>query len=52
MKIFLEKSIQENGPAGRKKEDRNSNRTMQKNKRVDGKVESNDSPEIPDKGET
>ena len=28
------------------------NRTMQKNKRGDSKVESNDSPEIPDRGET
>ena len=26
--------------------------TRQKNKRLDSKVESNDSPEIPDKGET
>ena len=29
-----------------------SNRTRQKNKRGDSKVESNDSPEIPDRGET
>ena len=28
------------------------NRTRQKNKRGDSKVESNDSPEIPDRGET
>ena len=28
-----------------------SNRTRQKNKRGDSKVESNDSPEIPDRGE-
>ena len=28
------------------------NRTRQKNKRGNSKVESNDSPEIPDKGET
>ena len=28
------------------------NRTKQKNKRGDSKVESNDSPEIPDRGET
>ena len=37
------------GPAGRKREDRKGNRTRQKNKRGDSKVESNDSPEIPDK---
>ena len=36
----------------KKKEDRKSNRTRQKNKRGDSKVESNDSPEIPDRGET
>ena len=36
---------------GKKKEDRKSNRTRQKNKRGDSKVESNDSPEIPDRGE-
>ena len=42
-----------NGPAGKKKKkDRKSNRTGQKNKRRDSKVESNDSPEIPDRGET
>ena len=32
--------------------DRKSNRTRQKNKKGDSKVESNDSPEIPDRGET
>ena len=32
--------------------DRKSNRTRQKNKRGDSKVESNDSPQIPDRGET
>ena len=32
--------------------DRKSNRTRQTNKKGDSKVESNDSPEIPDKGET
>ena len=44
-----------NGPAGKKKKkDRkgNTNRTRQKNKRGDSKVESNDSPEIPDRGVT
>ena len=35
-----------------KRKDRKSNRTRQKNKRRDSKVESNDSPEIPDTGET
>ena len=56
LKNFLEK-VQENGPAGRKgkkkkKKDRKTNRTRQKNKRGDSKVESNDSPVIPDRGET
>ena len=32
------------------KKDRKSNRTRQKNTRGDSKVESNDSPEIPDRG--
>ena len=32
--------------------DRKSNRDQQKNKRGDSKVESNDSPEIPNRGET
>ena len=41
-----------NGPAGRRGSDRKSNRTRQKNKTGDSKVESNDSPEIPDRGET
>ena len=37
-----------------KKKDRESNSTRQKNKRGDSKVESNDSPEIPERvgGET
>ena len=34
------------------RKDRKSNRVRQKNKRGDSKVESNDSPEIPDRGET
>ena len=38
--------------ANRQKKDRKSNRTRQKNKRGDSKVESNDSPEIPDRGQT
>ena len=41
----------EKGPAGRKRYDRKGNRTRQKNKRGDSKVESNDSPEIQDRGE-
>ena len=36
----------------KKKNVRKSNRTRQENKRRDGKVESNDSPGIPDRGET
>ena len=36
----------------RKKLDRKSNGSRQKNKRPDRKVESNDSPEIPDTGKT
>ena len=35
-----------------KKKDIKSNRIKQKNKRVDSKVESNDSPNIQDRGET
>ena len=38
--------------AERKKKDEKSNKTRQKNKRGNSKVESNDSPEIPDRGET
>ena len=51
MNTFLEK-VQKKGPAGRKRSDRKGNRTRQKNKRGDSEVESNDSPEIPDGGET
>ena len=36
--------------AQKKRYDRKSNRTRQENKRGDSKVESNDSPEIPDRG--
>ena len=46
---FLGK-VQKKGPTGRKRSDRKGNRTMQKNKRGDSKVESNDRPEIPDWG--
>ena len=38
--------------ASRQKKDRKSNRIRQKNKRGDSKVEWNDSPEVPDRGET
>ena len=34
----------------KKRQDRESNGSRQKNKRGDSKVESNDSPEIPDRG--
>ena len=51
MKNFLEK-VEKKGPAGRKRSDSKGNRTRQKNKKGDSKVESNDGPEIPDRGET
>ena len=51
MKNFLEK-VKKKGPAGRKRQDRKGNRIRQKNKTGNSKVESNDSPEIPDRGET
>ena len=51
MNNFLEK-VEKKGPEGRKRSDRKGNRTRQKNKRGDSKVESNDSPEIPDRRET
>ena len=49
MQNFLEK-VQKKGPTGRKRYDRKDDGTKQNNKRGDGKVESNDSPEIPDWG--
>ena len=36
----------------KKGEDRRSNRTRQNNKRADRKMESNDNPEIPERGKT
>ena len=49
MKNFLEK-VQKNRPAGRKKKNKTERvRTRQRNERGDSKVESNDSPEIPDR---
>ena len=48
---LLKKNIEEfSGQLAEK--DRKSNRTRQKNKRGDSKVESNDSPEIPDRRDT
>ena len=49
LKNFLER-VQKKGAASRKRSDRKDNRTWQKNKRGDSKVESNDSPEIPNGG--
>ena len=53
---LLTKNIEEYSgkKIGRKDQqaDRKGNRIRQKNKRGDSKVESNDSPEIPDRGET
>ena len=48
---FSGKSLEERA-SRQKMKDRKGNRTRQKNKRRDSKVESNDSPEIPDRGET
>ena len=48
MKIVLS----EKEPAGRKREGRKGNRTRQKSKRGDSKVESNDSLEFPGTGKT
>ena len=45
------KSWQETGPKAEKIEYR-SNRTRQNNTGADRKMESNDNPEIPDRGET
>ena len=51
--FFWEKFWRTGQRAEKKKgSDRKSNRTRQKNVRGDSKVESNDSPEIPDRGET
>ena len=47
IKVFSRKSSEEWTSRQQKKKDRKSNRTRQKNKRGDSKVESNDSPEIP-----
>ena len=52
MEEFSGKSSGEWTSRQKKRYDKNSNRTRQKNKRRDRKVESNDSPGIPDRGET
>ena len=49
---FSGKSSEERTSRQKKRSDRKGNRTRQKNKRGDSKVESNDSREIPDRGET
>ena len=49
---FSGKSLEERASRQKKRYDGMGNRTRQKNKRGDSKVESNDSPEIPDRGET
>ena len=49
---FSGKSSEEWVSRQKKRYDRKNNRTRQKNKRGDSKVDSNDSPEIPDNGET
>ena len=51
MRNFLEKSSGE-WASRQKKDDRKSNRTRLRNNGGDSKVESNDSPEIPDRRET
>ena len=47
---FSGKSSGEGTSRQKKKSDRKGNRTRQKNERGDSKVESNDSPGIPDRG--
>ena len=49
---FSGKKLRRKDQQAEKKQDRKGNRTRQKNKRGDSKLESNDRPEIPDKGET
>ena len=50
-RIFWRK-VRRKGKEAERRQDRKSKRIRQKNKIVDSKVESNDSPEIPDWGET
>ena len=47
-----EKSSEAKKEKKKRRQDRKSNRSSQKNMRRDSKMESNDSPEIPDRGET
>ena len=47
---FSQKKSQEKGPLAEKWWDKKSKMTRQKNMRGDRKGDSNDSPEIPDKG--
>ena len=49
-RIFWKNIVWEWASRQRKREDRKSNGSRQKNKRGDSKVKSNDSPEIPDMG--
>ena len=49
---FSGKSLEERASGQKTIRQRKGNRTRQKNKRGDSKVDSNDSPEIPDRGET
>ena len=51
-KNFLEKKFRRMDQQALKRQDIKSNMNRQKNRRGDSKVESNDSPEIPDRGET
>ena len=51
IEVFSGKSSGEWTSRQKKRYDKNSNRTRQKNKRGDSKVESNDSPGIPDREE-
>ena len=48
--VFL-KNIRKMGKKAQKRQDRDSNASRQKNKTGNSKVESNDSPEIPDSGD-
>ena len=50
LRVFWKKRQEKNGPLAEKCQERMSKRTIQKNKRRDSKGESNDSPEIPDRG--
>ena len=51
LRIFWKK-FRRMGQQAEKRQDRKSNRIRQKNERGDSQVESNDSPEIKDRGET